>query len=214
MKFIWLVGLTIILLPLLAKPCEASRKAEGNLSICSGPGCEAVAVDTPWPEASSPDESITVLFRKLSFRVPSDVDSVGIGDNLSVFRFKSGEPLLLSSETFSALNLPKRGLSVIEAADVLFTKTPKDPEPSGNDDRKSWRLMLSMKRGLFHTIPRLAVYRKGPLTIYQITEGPDPYRNVALVSHAHYQNYLMRLESNCEIKKFIGVLSTISVKEK
>ncbi|GLI38317.1 hypothetical protein KI811_16765 [Geobacter hydrogenophilus] len=214
MKFIWLVGLPIIFLLILAKPCEASRKADGNLLKCKGPGCEAVAVEIPWPEAPSTDESITILFRGLSFRVPSDVASVGIGDNLSVFRFKNGEPLLLGCETFSALKLPKRGLSVIEAANVLFTKTPKDPEPSGKDNRKSWRLMLSMKRGLFQTNPRLAVYRKGPVTIYQITKGPGPYRNVALVSHAHSRNFLMRLESNCETNKFVEILSTISVKEK
>nr|WP_246561783.1 hypothetical protein [Geobacter grbiciae] len=201
-------------MPFLAGPCDAFRKAEGSIPICKGPGCETVAVETPWPEAPSSDESITVLFGGGSFRVPSDVASVGIGDNLSVFRFKSGEPLLLSRETFSALKLPKRGLSVIEAANVLFTKTPKDPEPSGKDDRKSWRLMLSMKRGFFSTNPRLAVYRKGPVTIYQITEGPGPYRNVALVANAHSRNFLMRLESNCEDKKFIEVLSTISAKEK
>lgn len=214
MKSRLLITLLLLVLPTLAASVWASSTGKGRpvISRCTGPGCEAVATEKSWPAMISQEDGVAVVFRGITFRLPDELVSVGIGDGVNVFRLKNEQLLLVSKESFEGLNLPRKGLSVSEAADVLFTKVPKDPEPADKERRKSWRLMLSMKRGLFHKNPRLTVYRKGPITVYRIAGGGGPYKNVALVSNAKSENYLMRLESNIETGRFVEIIATISAK--
>jgi len=180
---------------------------------CKDKGCFVVAVKEPWKEISD-TQGMKVKSGPFVLTVPSKVIWVGLGGTVTVFRYDKSAPISIGTETKDTFQLSSNDISLSQALEVLFTKTPKEYKASDKYEKELFNRLMIIKKGLLVKSDKIFIYKKGELTVYYIPKAGEPYNNIAWVVDAKNKNFALRIESNVNEDIFKNLLFAVKTKEK
>ena len=135
--------------------------------------CSAVAQPpSPWPEPYDGKTVEIVESPRLLVGVPANLKRIVHSDYIMLVTYEDNKQLTfeVSSEgLFRQLFPPLMKdvhLTMLDFANIMFTKTAKDKEPEITSDLLLWRFAINMKSQLLSEKTPVFSARKGPLTCY------------------------------------------------
>lgn len=182
-------------------------------NACEDKGCFVVADKEPWGKTTQM-QGMNIKSGPFVVTIPSNVILVGLGNTVTVFRYEKSPHIVIGTETKDTFQLSSNEISLSQALEVLFTKTPKDHKASDKIEKELWNKLMLIKSGLIGKSDKLLIYNKARLTVYYIPKAGEPYNNIAWVVDTEKQNSALRIESNMDVNKFKSILFTIKSKEK
>lgn len=199
---------------LTANPVIAAKDI---LPPCEEQACNPVATVITLPEAPAAKE-LKIRMGSMILDIPSGVTRIDMAKSVTVFRYETSPPVLISMETDKTvpfLNEESPHLSLNDAMKIIFTRTPKDRDITNKYGATIVNRLMLAKKDLWGKSGEAYVYTKGRISIYYIPDGGDPYKNLAWAIDSRYPDTAIRLEGNHLRNDFLKIIYSIrALKEK
>ncbi len=180
---------------------------------CESQGCYVVAKKITLPEAIDAN-NLKIRIGSLVVTIPPDVTRIDLFKSVTIFNYDTTPNIMISTETDETFPLTKSAskfISLSEAMEIIFTKTPKDRDLTGKYDNDLLSKLMLVKQGLMDKSNKAYVYDKGRIKIYYAPKGGDPHKNFAWAIDSKYPNVAIRLESDLHQNDFIKMLYSIAL---
>lgn len=146
--------------------------------------------------------------------IPSKVVEIGLGNNVSVFRYSDAPKIVISTENIETFQMTSSDLNIYQILDYMFTKTSKDNSSEVKYPSDLWNELMLIKKGFFKNGSKAYLYDNTPLKIYYIAKAGEPFTNIAWAVNIDKPNLALRIESNMDSNTFRKILLSIKLKEK
>lgn len=202
---------------LAANPAIAGNTNNDVLPPCEDRACNPVAKTIILPEAETATE-LKIRMGSMVLEIPSAVTRIDMAKSVTVFRYETSPPILLSVETDKTLpflNVKSPSLSLNDSMRIIFTKTLKDRDVTEKYDAAIVNQLMWAKKELWGNSGEAYVFTRGRISIYYIPDSGDPYKNLAWAIDSRYPDAAIRLESNHPRNDFLKMVYSIQIlKEK
>lgn len=206
---------------------DSSTEIQPATFYCErSPWCNLVAVEKPWPEApTTRQEMMPVMLGPFRVQLPRNVDELHTaGASHALVANYANYRIALSLETVHDFGLlapennpsatPENGrLHPFHYFEILFTKTPADPEPAAGFDRKLWRAAFVRKSSLKYSRAGTAeIRRHGTWTAYSVLfDDTSRERETILVNREQPDDYLRVYDTNAPESVILSLVATTAL---
>lgn len=151
-------------------------------------------------------DSIEIIFRGIKLKIAKNLKSIGIGENIAIFKFYHQPEIVISTETAQTLNLQLTDLNLNEFFQLALVNKPNlDLEHLSTNDFLN-NLANDFKCAFLKDSSTIEVFENEKLHAYQIYESKEPFKNMAWIINKNNNESAVRIESNISEKDFKSLI--------
>lgn len=148
------------------------------------------------------NDFVIINYGGMNFHLKTNLKSIGIGENIAIFKYYNHPEIVISTETSQTLNLQGMNFNLDDFFQLAFFSNSHQAieNISTNDGFNSF--VKEFKCAFLKDTSTIEVFENQKLRAYQINESKEPFKNMAWIINKNNNESAVRIESNISNEDF------------